>query len=272
MTSHPNIQAGNRKVRLKSIILPNEHGSWGFLLEPLVAANAVAPSIGGIWITVMVTGAFLSRQPLKVFLTDWRGKRNLPQTALALNFIFIFGIISIVGLFGSLLFVDLNSFLPFLIITPLAFYQIYCDANKQTRHLWPELTGAVAISSSAAVIALAGGWHLLNALGLWSIFIARMVPSIFYVRNRLRLEKGKDYSPVPVIGSHFMAVIAVGLLVENNLIPQLTIPVFIWFLGRAGWGLSRFREKVKAIRIGIWEVIYGLLMVIAVILGFYLKF
>lgn len=260
-----------RKVRLKAVALPNEHGSWGFLFEPLVASVAVAPSMASIWIVLLVIGAFLTRQPLKIWLMNWSAKRNLPQTAPAFKFTLLFGAIFLIGLAGSLRSAELYNFLPFIFIIPLAIYQIYCDVSRRSRQLLPELTGAVAISSSAAVVALAGGWTWLNAFALWMVFVARLIPSILYVRNRLRLEKGKDFLLVPVVAVHFIAIGVVGMLAGNGLIPMLTIPIFVWLMMRAFWGLSPFRKKVKAVRIGIWEVIYGVLTVLSVILGYYLK-
>jgi hypothetical protein len=256
-----------RTVRVKGIALPNEHGSWGFLFEPLVASLAVAFSVGGLWIALLVVGAFLTRQPLKILLADWKAGRNLPQTEVALKFTAGYAAIAGVGLLGSLYFAEAKSFLPFLLIAPLAVYQIYADVLRQSRHLLPELTGAVAISSSAAVIALAGGWSWASAFGLWAIFIARLVPSIIYVRNRLRLEKGKDFSMLHVIAANFVAFGAVGILAANDLAPMLTLPVFAFLLARAVWGLSPYRRRVKAMRLGVWEVVYGVLTVLAVIVG-----
>lgn len=263
--------APKRTVRIKGIALPNEHGSWGFLFEPLVASLAVAFSVGGLWIALLVIGAFLMRQPLKILLADWKAGRNLPQTEVALRFTFGYGAIAFVGLLGSLFFVEPKSFLPFLLIAPLAAFQIYADVLRQSRHLLPELTGAVAISSSAAVITLVGGWSWANAFALWAIFVARLVPSIVYVRNRLRLEKGKDFSMMPVIAANFIAFGAVGMLAANGLAPMLTLPVFAFLLARAVWGLSPYRRKVKAMRLGVWEVVYGVVTVLSVIIGYLLN-
>ncbi len=184
---------------------------------------------------------------------------------------FIYGAIFLVGLFGSLAFVRLDSFLPFLLIIPFAIYQIYCDASKQSRQLIPELTGAIAISSSVTVIALADGWALAEAYALWAIFIARLIPSILYVRNRLRLEKGKEFFLIPVLASHFIALGSIGMLAGNGLGSKLTFIIFAILLLRAFWGLSPFRKKVKAMKIGIWEVIYGTLTALSVVIGYYLQ-
>jgi len=257
-----------RNVRLKAIALPVEHGSWGFVFEPLVAAIAIAFSSAASWIALFVIGAFLARQPLKILLSDWQAKRNLPQTSLALKFTLFYGMFSLTGLLGSLSFAAPFDLLPFAFISPFAVYQIYCDASRKSRQLLPELTGAIAVSSSAAAIALAGGWNLANALALWTVFIARLIPSILYVRNRLQLEKGKNFSRNSVIVSSLFAFAVVSMLAINGLIPKLVLVMFAVLTFRAIWGLSSYRKKVKAIRIGVWEVIYGVLTVLSIILGY----
>jgi hypothetical protein len=121
------------------------------------------------------------------------------------------------------------------------------------------------------VIALAGGWSFAAAIALWGIFIARLLPSIVYVRNRLRLEKGKEFSMIPVIAVHFIAFGAIGMLTEIGLASKLTLAIFVILLARAVLGLSPYRHKMKAMKIGIWEVIYGVLTVLSVIIGHYLN-
>src|SRR4051812_48913912 len=39
--------------KLRSIALPNEHGSWGILFEPLVLGIAVAPSSASVFIAML---------------------------------------------------------------------------------------------------------------------------------------------------------------------------------------------------------------------------
>ncbi len=260
-----------RNVRVRGMALPNEHGAWGFLFEPIVAAVAIAPSFAAVWIILLVIGAFLIRQPLKILLSDWKAKRNLPQTAVAIKFIVLYGGMFCIGLLGSLTFARIENFVPFVLVIPLAIYQIYCDISRQSRQLLPELTGAIAISSSSVVIALSGDWSPLEAYSLWAIFVARLIPSILYVRNRLRLEKGKEFFLMPVLAAHFMAMVAIGILAGNGLASKLTLAMFVVLLLRAFWGLSPFRKKMKAMKIGIWEVIYGTLTVLSVIIGYYFQ-
>lgn len=256
-------------VKIKNIALPIEHGSWGFVFEPLLAGLLVAFSPSALWVSLLIVGAFLTRQPLKVLLNDWQAKRNLPQTAVARKFVLIYGAIFTVGLLGSLYFVPRAALLPFLFVLPLAACQLYFDASRKSRQLLPELTGAVAVSSSVAVIALADGWSLAAAVALWAIFVARLVPSILYVRNRLLLEKGKDFSRGLPVASHVLAFALVSALAFYGLSPMLTVLMFAVLQGRATVGLSPFRSKIKAMRIGVWEVVYGTLTALSVVVGYY---
>ncbi|MDM7922853.1 MAG: YwiC-like family protein [Pyrinomonadaceae bacterium] len=259
-----------REVRVKRLILPTEHGSWGFLLEPIVAAIAIGFSAAGGWITLMVVGAFLARQPLKFALLGLAGNGFREQTIAAIKFTVIFGIVFAAGFVGALATAPQYAMFPFLVIAPLASYQIFCDLSRKSRELLPELTGAVAISASAPAIALAAGVSFPIAMGLWAVFIGRLIPSILYVRNRLRLEKGKSYSILVPVSAHLVAVGAVGLLAANGLASYLTVGMFAFLSIRSWIGLSDYRRRIKAMRIGVWEVTYGTLTVISIIVGYYM--
>ncbi|MBK6750281.1 MAG: YwiC-like family protein [Pyrinomonadaceae bacterium] len=258
------------KIRAKSVALPVEHGSWGFLFEPLVAGIAVAPAISSVWIAVLVIGAFLMRHPMKVILAGGRFRLGSPQVRLASKFLIIFALVFLVGAVGSIWNAQPASFIPFAVILPFAAYQIYCDATRSSRQLLAELIGSVAISSSIAVIALAAGWETPKAYALWAIVVARLIPSILYVRNRLYLEKGKPYSHFVPIAAHILALAAVLTLAVFDLGSYLPTMIFAILFLRSVIGLSSYRKKVKAMKIGIWEVIYGTLVAVSIIVGHYI--
>lgn len=256
-------------IRKSRIVLPIEHGSWGFLFEPLVAASAVAFSAAALPLSVMVISAFMMRRPLQIFLADRLAGRSLPQTRIAFQFVLIFFAVFAAGLAGSFLTSPLVAFLPFAVVAPFALYQIYCDASRKNRELAAELTGAFVMSSSAAAIAVAGGFAWPQAAAVWVFFIARFVPSILYVRSRLRLEKGKPFSFAVPTAAHLAALAAVALLWNAGFLPLLAGTVFAVLLARSVIGLSRFRRPAKAMKIGVWEVIYGLAAVLSLIIGYH---
>jgi hypothetical protein len=256
-------------IPLKSIALPIEHGSWGFVFDPIAAGLLLAPSLAGLFIMILVTGGFLMRQPLKFALADWQQGRRLPRTAIANRFVLVFGGIAGLGLTGALFTAPAISFVPFVVVAPLAIYLILQDAARQTRNLIPEILAAIALSSSLPAMTLAAGWSIWGSIALWTVMLARLIPSIIYVRNRLRLEKGKEFSRVTSLASHAAAVLVVGALAYTGLSPLLVVAVMLFLLGRAAFGMSSFRQVASAKVIGIYEVIYGVVTVLALVAGHY---
>ncbi len=190
----------------------------------------------------------------------------------ASGLVLLYSGILVVGLTGTLLSGGSDPLLPIVFILPFVMFQIYYDVARRSRQLIPELTGAVSISASVAVIALASGLLWINAVALWMIFVARLIPSILYVRQRLLLEKGKEFSRVTPSLAHIAALLLVAVLAYNGLIPYLTIFAMLALLYRAASGLSPNRRKLRAMQIGVWEVIYGALTVLSVVVGHYVGF
>jgi hypothetical protein len=232
----------------------------------MIVGAAIAWSAAAPWIMLTVLAAFFARQPLKVY---WLSRRNPPVAALSLRFLLLFLTAAAVGLVGIARTAP-EALYPLVLALPIAAQQSYADLARRSRSLAAELAGAVAISSSAAMLALAGGLALPVAVGLWLLFACRSVPSILYVRNRLLLEKGKAYDMVLPGVSHVLAVCVTTLLWSAGFASALTLAVFVFLTVRSVVGLSTYRTKMKAMKIGIWEVIYGAVTIGSMIVGFYL--
>jgi YwiC-like protein len=256
-------------VRVRQVALPVEHGGWAFLFEPIIAGLVIAFSAGAPWIACLAIGAFLTRQPLKVLIADPFGRRNKERASLALRFLLLYITIFSIGLGGTLLSVGSASLLPLLGVLPFALFQIYIDASRRSRELIPELTGAVVMSVSIAAIGLAANMPFTSAIALWAIFASRSIASILYVRERLRLEKCKGYSRSIPTFAHFAALLLAAALAYYGLTPFLTILAMSILAYRAIAGLSPARRKMKAMQIGVWEIIYGSVIVLSVVIGHY---
>jgi hypothetical protein len=261
-----------RMFRIRQIALPTEHGGWGFLLEPLVAGLAIAFSAAAPLIALMTIGAFLTRQPLRILIADRLGMHSRERALAALWFCLLYSTVFAAGLGGTLLTAGPRVLLPFVFVLPFILLQVYSDVRRQSRQLIPEVTGAVSISASVAVIGLAGGLSWAASLALWAIFISRLVPSILYIRQRLLLEKGKSSSPVIPTLAHVAALLVVSLLAYNGLSPVLAVFAMILLLFRAVKGLSPGRKKMRAMQIGVREVIYGSLTALSIVVGHYAGF
>lgn len=269
MASSVKSVAPARKVKFTQIALPTEHGSWGFLLEPLVAALAIAFSPSGMWIGLMVISGFLARRPLQVFISQ-RSARDGEIKAAALKFTTAFSLSAAIGLVGTIFTSGLVVLIPLVLAMPLAAFQLYTESTKRGRQLVAEISGAVIMPTSAAAIILADGGTWTFTTAVWLFFVARFVPSILYVRNRLNLEKGKGGSMLLPAISHTAALVTVSVLAFAGNLPRLVIPAFVLLLARSISGLSPYRKRVKAMKIGVWEVIYGLIIVASLVAGHYL--
>lgn len=256
--------------RLKTIVLPPEHGSWGFLLEPLLLGLLVAPSWAGAGITIGVIGAFLMRQPLKISWMDHRRGRRFARTTLAERVALGFGLPAVLGFGSALLIAGPLVLLPFVLGFPLAGILFASYAQNRGRDLLPELAGSAALALTATSLALAGDAAPGVAITLWIILLARGIPSILYIRARLRLEKDRPFNHALPIVAHGVGLAAVGICVLLGYAPLLVLVAIAILLLRAIYGLSPYRGRVRVSTIGFWEIFYGLLNVLLAAIGYML--
>lgn len=255
-------------IAIKSVALPSEHGGWGFLLEPLVLGLLVAGSWRGLVFALAMVCAFLVHQPLKITLKDRLKGRRPPRTILAERF--LMGYAAGAGIFGAIVWLatpDKSFILPLLGALPLLLIQVYYDAKNRSRAWLPELCGAVALASSAVSIGILGGWAMSNALWLWVMLIGRNIPSILYVRARLKAEHGNLFSAYPSHLSHAVTVIVATVFIAQRVIPATVFIAYGVLMARGVVGLSNYRKARQAKHIGMMEVGYGILTVIFIALG-----
>lgn len=254
-------------VRWRTIALPAEHGSWGFMAEPLLAGLLVAPSTAGGFLAVGLFGLFLLRWPVKVMLQASRQRRRSRAQAAAW-FAAAYGSIAAGGLGGAIGLGGWGPLWPLGLALPLMAIFLVFDWTNRSR-AWPaEVAAAAAFASGAAAIALAGRMPAGPAFGLWVVVAARAVPAVLFVRARLRLDKGQAARVMPALAVHLVSLAVVGSL-------ALSIPSFwpaagmlLLLFGRAVVGLSRWRRPVAVKWIGIAEIGWGLLVVASLFFGF----
>lgn len=239
----------SRTVSLRPLALPAEHGGWGFLFEPMLLGLLVAPSRSGALLGMAALFGFLARHPLKLALQDAMRGRSYPRTpycrALAAAYLFA----GALSLTAAVMMSDARVLIPLGLVVPLALTQVLYDAHRRERELLPELSGAAAMASIAAAVAIAGGMRIVPAFGLAGIIVARTLPSILYVRAMLgRLAAW------PPIALHLLAIACVALYAG-----PIAIAAMVVLLLRAMWGLSH--EAPRARTIGWREIAFGALTV-----------
>ncbi|UCH83062.1 MAG: YwiC-like family protein [Candidatus Latescibacterota bacterium] len=256
------------KVRIKSIALPVEHGGWGFLFEPILLAFIIVPSLAGLCVAVSAVAMFLLRHPLKIYLRGSGSLVDSPRRRVAFVVCGVYGVVALAGITGCIGLAGPRPLAPFVILSPFAGVYLFYDTKKQSRKLIAELAGPFGLAGVATGIALAGGWSWGPAVALWVVVMARTIPSIFYVRARLRLESGRPLDRGFVFVIHLLCALVVIVLIRWGMAPAMTLAAFGLLWVRALHGLSRFRRPSKAVRIGFQEIAYGLAYVVWVAIGY----
>jgi hypothetical protein len=211
---------------------------------------------------------FLIRHPAKLF---WRNRHRLdvsPRFRVAGGFAVLYAAIALVGFAVAAGVSGWKPLLPFVILSPLLVLYAAYDVSNRGRRLLPELAAPMGLAAAAPAIALTGGWEWDSAWALWAILQARAVPSILYVRARLRLERGARIDRRPSAWAHVAAVATVAWLWWIRLAPLLAVAALVALLARSIRGLSARRTPARAKQIGFAELAYGLVYAAAAALGF----
>ncbi len=257
-------------VRWRSVALPIEHGAWGFLLEPALLGLLVAASWAGAALVLAALAALLLQTPLSLALTDVRRGKRYPRTALAWRFAALYGALLVAAGSAALALAGTAAILlPVAIAAPLAGLQLWLDARGRARELLPEAAGAVAMGSLAAAVAMAGGWSLLPALGLWGLLALRAVPAIVYVRARLRLERGQAFDRRPSWVLHLAAIVVAAIAAGLSAVSWVAVLPYTVLAARAARGLAPDRAPVTAKVVGFREIGFGVMtaVLLAVAVG-----
>ncbi len=198
------------KSTLRTVVVPTEHGGWGFTLEPALLGMIVAPGLPALGVAIATFAIFLSRRPLRIAVADWRRDRRLARTDVALWSIVGLGIIAIAGLALTWTMASDPFWWPLVVAAPLVAAQLSFDLDNRGRELVPELLGPIALGAAAPMAILAGGVGWRIAVGAWLVLLARIVPSILLVRAQLRRAKEQDFALTSTIATSTAALVVVA--------------------------------------------------------------
>lgn len=239
---------------LRPLVLPTEHGGWGFLFEPLLLALIVAPSAGGFLIAVAALFGFLARQPLKLAMQDFLRGKPYPRTAWCRGFAAGYLLVAFAAICTAVGVAGPSLLIPFAIVTPLAIVVLFADARNRSRALLPELAGSIAMASTAAAIALAAGRPLFFAFVVSSLVVLRGIPSILYVRTLVTRSHKQVASSWPALVAHVIAV--AFAYAAASYVAALACAAL---LARAAWGLAH--DAPRAQTLGWREIAWGVFSV-----------
>jgi hypothetical protein len=200
-------------------ILPAEHGGWAFLAEPLLLGLLVGFSPAGALIALGAILAFLARQPLRTFVADRSRGRSYPRTATAARAFAACALAGAAVLAGAVLLGGGAALVPLALASPLAAVSLTLDFGRRSREAAAEVCAALALGAAAPAIVVAAGAPLPVALALWGVLAARSVPTILYVRARLRRARGVSAGAATPMAAHVAGVAWNAALAGPGLTP-----------------------------------------------------
>ncbi|OQX73005.1 MAG: hypothetical protein B6D61_13055 [Bacteroidetes bacterium 4484_249] len=244
----------NEKKIVKKM-LPQSHGSWAFVLEPLVLALWVAWSFNGLMLFIGALFAFLSHQPIRTLIAH-----GYQRTVFIVSFVIVSMAAFFILYFIVNTDVSINWRLFFAIF--LLFIFLFIDLSGKAKSLVGELIVPFAISIMAASIFLVQKQSIVLSFAFLLVLLSRSLPTVFLVRTQIRVFKNKRYSNIPPIFAHLIALVIVIVLIYFNLIPPgIVIAVILLFL-RCCIFLYPMKNKLSVKQIGISEFIFGMLFVV----------
>jgi hypothetical protein len=229
----------------------------------------VAPSAAGGSLAAAAFVAFVGRQPTRLWLGDLLRERRYPRTGLAAAFTAALGLVAAI-LTAVAARRAAAPFWTFLALAAaLLLPQLAYDARNKGRTLVAELLGAAAPGALAAAVVRCAGWGNPEAAALWAVIAARAVPSVLYVRARLRLDRGQPMRLAPVVVSHIAAVLLPAALAVGSLTPWSAVGATVLLATRAAHGLSRWRWGRRPQTVGFVEVAIGVVFLALVAGGYW---
>lgn len=193
----PRTAAGSAPDRFAP--LPREHGAWGLLLQPFVAAAVLARYWDWTLVVALalVVLGFILKDPLVVLARQrWVWRAPHPQTPIAARWL-LYELLGIAACLALLLpWVPLWPF-ALLAIAALALTVaavIFTVRNKQRSALLQLLSAAGLSTSSLLVALLATGGIPIWAWQLWAVLTLHAAASILTVHARLQMKISKKSS------------------------------------------------------------------------------
>ncbi|WP_457630775.1 YwiC-like family protein [Oceanithermus sp.] len=249
----------------KTLAVPNEHGGWGFTLEPVILGLLVAPGAAGWGLGLLALASFFARHPTKIALGDLRRGRFYPRTRAALGFALFYGLLALAGLVLAWYTGDRSFIWPLLAASPFAFAQVVLDGLGLGRTLFGELAGAFAMGGIATAIILAGGGHPLLAWGAWLILAMRALVAVRYARAQVRRAHGKPVSKISTVSTAVLAVSLSALGAALGVAPWLGVAAVVILSAYAIYMLEQ--PPVTARHVGWSQMFFGWLVALMTAVG-----
>lgn len=261
---------------MKGLLLPREHGAWGMLLQPFVAAAILGRQWTWLFVPALLSVliVFIMREPLLVLArqrTIWREPR--PESEIARrNVVYETLLLTICGL-------SLLSQVPVTVLAilgamaaALSALALFMTMRNKQRSVWLQSASAFGLSSSALLASQVGRGSLsdYSTWAIWAILSLHFLTGIFLVHARLDKRTGKPTSASMqryawfCIAANILCGVAGWGLGDTRILPPLWLSAAV-SIGELWW-ISRpasLKEPLK--RVGLRALTVSLVHTIVAI-------
>ena len=258
----------------KHIYLPQDHGSWVFIISPLLVGLSAGRQFnhGTLYLTIAALTAFLIRQPILVAIKAYSGRRARVDLSAARFWIIFYGVILMLTLMGLItqgfLYV---LFLAMPGIPVFAWYLWLVSRREERRQATLEIlaTGVLSLAAPAAYWVGIGRYDV-TGWWLWILVWMQTAASIVYAY--LRLEQ-REWKSRPNRWKRFRAgswayayasfnlLATLGLSLPGVLPRFLFLPYLLQWMETI-WGIDHPALGWKPTRIGIRQLVVSTLWTI----------
>lgn len=274
------MQAAFSQTYLKRhIALPSDHGSWVFLLSPLLIGLFAGGSFGiaSVYLILAAFAVFLIRQPVTVAVKAYSGRRSRRDLPSALLWIAVYSLLGLLAFAGLAL--QGYAYLLWLALlgVPVFAWHLYLVSRRQERRQ----AGVEVVGSGVlALAAPAAYWVGIGApdpAGWWLFALAWTQSAASIVYAYLRLEQRELEALLDLSARLRMArrallyttfnLLAVGALCLAGFLPPLLPLPYALQWGETAWGsLVKPAVGFKPVRIGTRQLIVSTLFTLLFII------
>lgn len=182
---------------MKNVLIPREHGAWGMLLQPFVAAAILSRQWTWLFVPALLSVliVFIMREPMLILARQhsvWREPR--PESVLARrNMVWETVLLALCGLV-------LLTQVPLAVLgvlgaiaAVLSAFALYMTLRNKQRSVLLQSASAFGLSSSALLAGQVGRGTLMEyaTWEIWAILSLHFLTGIFLVHARLDKRTGK---------------------------------------------------------------------------------
>lgn len=263
---------------LRHVALPSDHGSWVFLLSPLLIGLFAGSSwsVATIYLVIAALAAFLIRQPVTIAVKVYSGRRNRRDLAAAWFWIGVYGLIGAVGLVGLVIQGFAYLFILVLPGIPVFIWYLYLVSKRaERRRIGVEIVGS-GVLAMAAPAAYWIGVGSLDPTGWLLLALTWLQSAASIVHAYLRLEQ-RDLDVIPdiknrlkmgrraIIYTTFNLIFVAALAMISLVSPPLLLPYALQW-GETIWGTFKPAIGMRPTAIGFRQLFVSSLFTLLFIL------